>query len=157
MATKRVHRWLDYITNERPSHRTSVLVSIVHDVTQRGCSSLTIRSHICSPLSSSQLGISARFMSNRSTSTWLTHVPRLLAPRLHTRQRSPLLSAKLVPPVLISQCEMCSSNGARVRSAPEQPGTAHSKQPPNCQISVLRNLLVPKSGSLEARMATSEN
>ena len=24
MATKRVHKWLDYITNERPSHRTSV-------------------------------------------------------------------------------------------------------------------------------------
>ena len=35
MATNRVHRWLDYITNERPSHRTSVLVSIIQDVTQR--------------------------------------------------------------------------------------------------------------------------
>jgi hypothetical protein len=35
MATKRVHKWLDYITNERPSHRTSVLVSLVQNIAQR--------------------------------------------------------------------------------------------------------------------------
>ena len=35
MATKRVHKWIDHITNERPSHRTSVLVNIIQNITRR--------------------------------------------------------------------------------------------------------------------------
>lgn len=32
MATKRVHKWLDYVTNERPCRRTSVLVVVCNIV-----------------------------------------------------------------------------------------------------------------------------
>ena len=35
MATKRVHTWIDYITNDRPSHRSSVFVNIIQNITQR--------------------------------------------------------------------------------------------------------------------------